>query len=353
MGKKGRILILGGTGAMGKHVIDLLQINGYDCLVTSRSRHPDTENIKYMVGNAHDDIFLEKILSIQKWDAIIDFMSYSTLEFEKRVNKLLLATNQYVFLSSSRVYAESDKPITEDSPRLLDVSKDKEYLSTDEYALSKARQEDVLSIRDGWTIIRPYITFSERRLQLGPQEKESWLYRALKKRTIVFSEDIANKVTTLTYGYNVAKGIIALLGQKSALGQAFHITSNESFLWKEILSTYCNIIKRECGFLPKVLFRDRWEPYHGGTKSQVKFDRLYNRQFDNSKINKYINTMEFDSTIQSLDNCLTSFIRLPVFQKINWENEAIKDCKTKEWASLKEIGGVKMKVNYVKTRIGL
>lgn len=47
-------------------------------------------------------------------------------------------------MSSSRVYADSQTPITENSPRLLDVYKEEEYLKTDEYALSKARQEDIL-----------------------------------------------------------------------------------------------------------------------------------------------------------------------------------------------------------------
>ena len=66
--------------------------------------------------------------------------------------------------------------------RLLDVSHDSIYLKTDEYALAKARQEDILrkSGKNNWTIIRPYITYSESRLQLGVLEKEAWLYRALK-----------------------------------------------------------------------------------------------------------------------------------------------------------------------------
>ena len=49
-----------------------------------------------------------------------------------------------MFLSSSRVYASQESPIREDSMRLLDVSHDSIYLKTDEYALAKARQEDIL-----------------------------------------------------------------------------------------------------------------------------------------------------------------------------------------------------------------
>jgi uncharacterized protein YbjT (DUF2867 family) len=130
--------------------------------------------------------------------------------------------------------------ISEDSPRLLYTSKDKEYLATDEYALAKARQEDLLrnSGQRNWTIIRPYITYGEKRLQLGAMEKEAWLYRALKGRTIVFSSDIAKRFTTLTYGLNVAEGIQAIIGATSALGRAFHITCETSLTWAAGHSTY-------------------------------------------------------------------------------------------------------------------
>ena len=162
-------------------------------------------------------------------------MVYTTAGFKERVNYLLDATTQYVFLSSARVYADSEQPITETSPRLLDISQDEEFLSTDEYSLSKARQEDILrnSGRNNWTIIRPYITYSENRLQLGVLEKEEWLYRAIHGRTIVFSIDINTKLTTLTYGLDVAKGITAIIGKPNTLGGIFHITLEESITWSE------------------------------------------------------------------------------------------------------------------------
>lgn len=92
-----------------------------------------------------------------------------------------------MFLSSARVYASSDMPITEDSPLILDMTDDKMYLRTDEYALAKARQEKFLKeLGNNFTIVRPYITFNQNRFQLGVQEKEMWLYRALRGRSIFF-----------------------------------------------------------------------------------------------------------------------------------------------------------------------
>lgn len=117
-----KVLVLGGTGAMGMHLVHLLSNNGDETIVTSRKQRAAEENINYIQGNAHDIRFLQTIL-LEPLDAIVDFMIYTTQSFKERVNLLLDATSQYVFLSSSRVYADSETPITEDSSRLLDVSK--------------------------------------------------------------------------------------------------------------------------------------------------------------------------------------------------------------------------------------
>lgn len=140
----GKILILGGTGAMGVYLLERLKQTEHEVYVTSRSGHPDEGNIHYIEGNAKDDDFLLPLLA-NGYDCIIDFMVYSTFEFVDRYKQLLAATKQYIFLSSYRVYADNGlEPITEESPLLLDVVKDAKYRKTDEYALTKARQEKLL-----------------------------------------------------------------------------------------------------------------------------------------------------------------------------------------------------------------
>lgn len=61
-------------------------------IVTSREERAVRGNITYVQGNAHNMEFLNSLLS-RKYAAIIDFMSYGTGEFEKRVDRLLDATD--------------------------------------------------------------------------------------------------------------------------------------------------------------------------------------------------------------------------------------------------------------------
>ena len=78
------------------------------------------------------------------YDVIVDFMNYNYEEFLECHRALLEATDHYIFLSSSRVYANHEGRITENCPRLLETSKDEAFLSTNRYALRKAREENIL-----------------------------------------------------------------------------------------------------------------------------------------------------------------------------------------------------------------
>lgn len=347
-----KVLVLGGTGAMGVHLVQMLSNNGIETVVTSRKVQSSDKNIHYIQGNARDMEFLLTVLK-ERWDAIVDFMVYSTSEFEDRIEILLSATTQYVYLSSARVYADSEQPITEDSPRLLDVSQDKDFLSTDEYSLTKARQEDILrnSGRNNWTIIRPYITYSENRLQLGVLEKEEWLYRALKGRSIVFSEEMCSKITTLTYGLDVAKGIMSMIGNVNSIGKAFHITAEKSYTWVYVLDIYLDVLQKHLGYRPKVLLQN-FEIFHKIHPAiyQIKYDRFFNRQFDNSNIAKLTNIKGFKSIEEGLRNCLEEFLKNPVFNTIDFYKEALKDRQANEFTSLKETRGFKKRMRYLMHR---
>lgn len=343
------ILVLAGTGAMGKPLVNLLSERGDKVSVTTRSARKSTDNIEYIQGNAKDDRFLELLLC-RKWDAIIDFMVYTTPVFQKRAPKLLAATAQYVFLSSARVYADSGKPIREESPRLLDSCHDPAFLATDEYSLAKARQEDTLrhSSSKNWTIIRPYITYSEQRLQLGVLEKEGWLYRVLQGRTIVFSEDIASKLTTLTYGLDVAGAMAAVIGEPRALGESYHITQRGADTWHSVLGVYLQVLEKHLGKRPKVMLLGLNDFSRcKSAEYQVKYDRLFDRVFDSSKIAKLVDLNSFRSTEQGLVHCLEEFLEKPEFLAIDWRSEAIKDRYSGEIASLKEFSYWKQKIEYL------
>ena len=343
------ILILGGTGAMGVPLVEILsQKEDIKLYVTTRARKENKRNVEYIQGNAKEEEFILSLMN-RKYDAIVDFMVYNTEEWKQRLDILLGHTKQYFFFSSSRCYADSKMPIKEDSPRLVDVCKDSEYIASDEYALAKGREEDLLrnSGKRNWTIIRPYITYNTYRIQLGVYEKENWLKRALEGRTIVFPKDIANRKTSLTYGPDVAGAVVDLIGNENAYGETFHITTTEYHTWGEVLEFYCSIIEKKTGKKIKVkLIDDSQDLQKVWNKWQIKYDRLYNRTFDNTKINSVRGDYNYKGTWEGLGECLNEFLENPKWLNMNWRYEAYCDRVAREFTPLREIPGLKMKLRY-------
>jgi len=276
-----KVLILGGTGAMGIYLVPKLIELGFDVVVTSRSIRPsDNEKLTYIQGNAHNRDFIKGIL-IDDYDAIVDFMHYTTEEFCSNHELLLKNTNHYIFLSTYRVFAESNVPINEESPRLLDVSTDAEYLNTDEYALTKARQENILneSQYKNWTIVRPTITYSKARFQLGTLEAGTVIFRALCNLPVILPQEMMQKHTTMTWAGDAARMITCLILNQAAFGESYNVCTNEHRSWAEVASYYEKLINLQV--IPTNI-----DIYTGaiGGKYQILYDRMYNRIMDNTKI---------------------------------------------------------------------
>lgn len=351
------VLVLGGTGAMGVPLVTLLsKKEDFNVYVTSRSEKKNFGNVTYIQGNAKDDSFLQTLMT-REYDAVIDFMIYSTKQLEEQLPLLLDHTKQYFFFSSSRCYAESEGAITEDSPRLVDVCGDSEYLAIDEYGMAKGREENVLraSGRNNWTIIRPYITYNDYRIQLGVYEKENWLKRALAGKTIVFPKDIASKKTTLTYGPDVAGALVKLIGNEKAYGQAFHITTAETHTWGEVLDFYCDVLEKKTGKRPKVKLVENSDDLQTvWNKWQIKYDRLFDRWFDNSKIESVCGKYDYKPTFEGLEECLDAFLKNPQWLPgSNMKYEAWCDRQAGEWTSLRNFPGKRAKVKYILLRLGI
>lgn len=325
-----RILILGGTGAMGTSLASILERDCNNLIeVTSRSERGNTSNKRYLKGNAHDLLFLNEILANSYYDAIIDFMFYKSDDFKKRIDLLLQKTNQYFCISSARVYAECSGLLTENSPRLSETINDISYIKGNDYSIEKCKVEDILRTHKNknWTVIRPYITYNTTRLQLGIDELDDWFYRIIKNRKILISKRIAFTETTLTYGYDVARGIASLIGQKDSLGEVFHITSTNTITWKEVLQIYANEIKQVWGKDIKIQITENDIFSHFGMKEfQVVYDRIFTRRFDNSKISRYIDPESFVAPQEGLKKCINEYLKLQTRDlKVNWYKQALMD----------------------------
>ncbi|MBQ6077497.1 MAG: NAD-dependent epimerase/dehydratase family protein [Clostridia bacterium] len=330
MERRKRILLLGGTGVLGKSLAPELLRQGYEVAITSRSAHTSNERgIMYLRGNAKDDAFLKELLA-ERFDAVVDFMIYTTDSFAARMQTLLNATQHYIFLSSYRVYGDSEgKPITEQSPRLLDVLDDPEYLKTDEYGLTKARQEDLLR-RSGhghFTIVRPAITYGGDRFQLGTMEANEFLVRALKNEPVIFPREMLDKQATMTWSGDVGTMIARLVLNERAFGETYTAATAEHHSWGEVLELY----RQYLGMQVKIVSLDTYRSVVG-RPWQIKYDRMLDRVIDNTKILTAANLRQTELMPLSdgLRIELGLFVRNPVFKPADVEMQKRFDRAARE-----------------------
>ena len=285
MGKK-KILVLGGTGAMGVYVVPELLAIGYEVHVVSLDNlASENPNLTYIQADAKDDKYLAELLK-NKYDAIIDFLIYLTPEFKARHELLMSNTDHYIFISTYRVYADKDKITTEKSPRLLDVCEDKEYLKEEEYALFKAREEDIIfnSKFKNWTILRPAVTYSKYRYQLTVLEAPVLVYRMMKGKKVLLPKEPLTVSGTMTWAGDVAKMMSRIVLNEKTLGEVYTISTAEHHTWGEIADYYKQISGLIYETADMDTFLNVMAPGNTYTRYQLVYDRMFNRIMDNSKI---------------------------------------------------------------------
>lgn len=299
--------MLGGTGAIGQSILSVIGGNlDYSISITSRTvRKSDFCNVRYICGNANELSFINQFED-NSFDVLIDFMNYRNENLIRNIRKLLSIANQYIFLSSARVYDNSQAIIDEKCPLLINTTDDAEFRSSGTYAIKKAYQEELVKKYGGdkVTIIRPYKTYSSDRLQLGEYEIKHWLLRLLKEKPIVINKYMLSKYTSLTDGVDVAKGIVSLINRKEAFGETFQIVTDESMTWNDILILYVEEL-RKVGVEPKVYLSDDTDPIDKLFESgyQMPYDILFDRKFNSRKIAGIT-----DITYQKMDNGLRKSI---------------------------------------------
>ena len=287
-----KILVVGATGGMGRYLTRELLDMGYAVDgISLESAVSDHENLTYYRENWSDDAVMDKFLA-NGYDGIVDFLHYSAAKFETRMEKILKNTKHLIFLSSYRVYANEQVPVTETAPHLLEVlkGKDEEYLATNEYALEKSRTENLLknSGYKNWTIVRPAIVISASHVKLCNLEVGPILNRAAEGKPTLLPIQAKHAHAGLIWAGDAGKLMAKLLLNEKAYGEAFTLGSAEVNTWENVVSYFEEIV----GLIPiwidkedhlKIMApnEDFMRISH---RRGLEYDRMYDRILDNSKV---------------------------------------------------------------------
>lgn len=231
-----RVLLIGGTGTISMAITRLLAEQGHEvCLLNRGNRNSDLpEGVKVLQCDICNEEALNNLLTGMTFDAVGEFIGFVPEQAERDFRVFRGKTRQYLFISSASAYQKplADPVITESTPLsnpYWEYSRNK--IACEEFLMRQYRENGFPV-----TIIRPSHTYDERSVPLGVHGKGgSWqvIKRMAEGKPVIIHGD-GTSLWTITHNSDFAKGYCGLIGNVHAIGQAFHITSDESLTWNQI-----------------------------------------------------------------------------------------------------------------------
>ena len=287
---KRKALFIGGTGTMSSAITRQLAAEGeWDLTLLNRgNRNADLPgNVRVLEADINDEEAVGRLLEGTQWDCVCDFIGFVPEQVERDWRLFRGRTKQYMYISSASAYQKpaASPYITEGTPLVnpyWEYSRNK--IACEEFLMEKHRSEGFPV-----TIVRPSHTYDERSVPLGVHgDKGSWqvLRRMLDGKPVLIHGDGTSQ-WTLTHNSDFAKGFIGLMGNPHALGNAFHITSDETLTWNQIYKTIADVLGVELkAYHVSADFLDEAGPYdfRGGLTG----DKSCTVLFDNAKVKRAV-----------------------------------------------------------------
>lgn len=292
-----KILLVGGTGIISRACAELALARGMDVTLLNRGGRAEVAGARVLRGDIHDPALVSAIRE-QRWDAVVDFIVFKPEEIAQRRALFQDRTEQYLFISSASTYQKpaSHYLITESTPLVnpyWEYARDK--IACEE-ALLHAHRESAFPI----TIVRPSYTYDRT---LVPLAVNAWgktftAVDRLRRGLPVIVPGDGLTLWTMTHSSDFARGLVGLLGQRAALGHAFHITSDEVLTWNQIYQAVADA----AGVATPKLVHMATEFIAAGVPEAVGSllgDKANCAVFDNTKIKRFV--PEFQASTRFLD----------------------------------------------------
>ncbi len=278
------VLFIGGTGCISSACVRLALEQGMDVFALNRGEstlRPLPEGVQLLKGDIRDAGSVKAALGGRNFDCVIDWVAFSAAHVELDIELFRGRTGQYVFISSASAYRKPAglMPITEST--LLgnpywQYSRDK--IACEERLIGEWRAS-----RFPYTIVRPSHTYDQTRFPWFGD----WTVvdRMLKGKKVVVHGD-GTSLWTMTHARDFAVGFNGLIGNAEAVGETFHITSDEALSWNRIHKVLADALGVELKI--EHIPSDLMVAYNPGWEGDLWGDRGSTAIFDNGKIRRFV-----------------------------------------------------------------
>jgi nucleoside-diphosphate-sugar epimerase len=286
------VLFIGGTGIISTACVTAALDAGHDVSVLNRGRSILPNQVgeaRTFTADASDEAQVRQALGERRFDAVIQWTAYVPSQVQLDL-RLYADSGQYVFISSASAYEKppSNWLITESTP----LRNAFWQYSRDKIACEEALRDAYETTGFPMTIIRPSLTYgySQIPLAIGSWTKPYTVVDRMRRGAKVLVPGDGTSIWTVTHSTDLARGLIPLLGRSDALGEDFHITSDEALTWNQIYS----LVGTAAGVEPDILH----VPSDGMVAANPELlgtlwgDKINSCVFDNAKLRRYVPDFE-------------------------------------------------------------
>jgi nucleoside-diphosphate-sugar epimerase len=290
-----KVLFIGGTGTISASSVRRSAAQGMQVFVLNRGRNTKGRglpgSVTTLIGDITDPGSVAAALGDLRFDAVVDFLCYSADDAARAVKLFSGRTQQYVYISTASMY---HKPILQ-VPIVESNLRQNAFLR---YAREKIAAEEAFMrahVEDGFpaTIVRPSHTYDEA----SPPLAGGWtIFDRIERGAEIVVHGDGTSLWTLTHAADLAQGLVGLLGNQRAVGEAFHITSDDVYTWDQIYALVGDAlgVKAKLVHVPSEFFPVA-APDWGWSELFVG-DLGHSAIFDNSKIRRYVPGFSPDRT---------------------------------------------------------
>jgi nucleoside-diphosphate-sugar epimerase len=287
-----RILVIGGTGIISSAVTRLAVERGHDVTVLNRgssATRPLPDGAELVRADVRDPGSVREALGRREFDSVVDWVAFTPEHVRGDLELFRGRTGQYVFISSASAYQTPPErlPVTESTPLRNPFW---------QYSRDKIACEDLLvgAYRDtGFpvTVVRPSHTYDRTSVPLDG----GWtaVERMRQGREVVVHGD-GTSLWTLTHHEDFARGFVPLLGDPRALGEAFHITSDDVLTWNQVVRA----LGAAAGVEPRIVHvpSDAIAAADPDWGAGLLGDKAHSMVFDTTKLRRVV--PEFTTTVR-------------------------------------------------------
>jgi nucleoside-diphosphate-sugar epimerase len=286
-----KILFIGGTGVISSACSRLALERGLELYLLNRGQtmsRPSPAGAKVLRGDIRAPDSVKEALADQTFDVVVNWIAYTPDHIETDLELFRGRAGQYIFISSASAYQTppASLPVTESTPLDNPYWAYSQAKIACEERLVRAYREEKFPM----TIVRPSHTYDRTKIPLHGGYTSIGRMRQGKK-VIVHGD--GTSLWVLTHHEDFAKAFVGLLGNSRAIGEAFHITSDEVLNWNQIYQIMAQAagVEAQLVYVPSDLiaaFDPKWGAGLLGDKTQSMI-------FDNSKIKRLV--PDFAATI--------------------------------------------------------